>query len=287
MTIEPPRLRTPFARWRHAFFVEPLRRADDEMRAYLASDVSRRLDRKTLALLLCTALLLTCQYYFSRHEEVHRLADLLGRLGLANAGDALHAYLYRLAASSIDYWTWWALSCFCCYFVAPALIIRLGFRERLADYGFKLRGAFADWWVYLILFAFVGPLVLLMSCDPQFQTHYPFYPHPRGEPLWPNLWRWELVYSLQFVGVEFLFRGFLLHGLRRRFGAYCIPLMMVPYCMIHFGKPLPETLASIVAGLGLGFLSLKNRSIVLGVAIHLSVALSMDFASLWQKGFFQ
>jgi hypothetical protein len=39
--------------------------------------------------------------------------------------------------------------------------------------------------------------------------------------------------------------------------------------MIHFGKPLPKTLPSIVVGLALGFMSLRARSIVLGVAIFI------------------
>jgi hypothetical protein len=33
-------------------------------------------------------------------------------------------------------------------------------------------------------------------------------------------------------------------------------------------------------------MSLKTRSIWMGAALHVSVALSMDFASLWRKGFF-
>jgi phosphoglucosamine mutase len=44
--------------------------------------------------------------------------------------------------------------------------------------------------------------------------------------------------------------------------------------------------AAIVAGLVLGVLSLKSNSIWLGVAIHFSVAITMDFCSLWQKGYF-
>ncbi len=38
-----------------------------------------------------------------------------------------------------------------------------------------------------------------------------------------------------------------------------------------------------IAGIVLGFMSLKTRSIWLGAAIHMSVALSMDFLSLWRQ----
>ncbi len=89
---------------------------------------------------------------------------------------------------------------------------------------------------------------------------------------------------MQFFSLEFFFRGFLIHGTRARYGYYAILLSVVPYCMIHFGKPLPETLGAIVAGLALGTISLFTRSIWLGVLIHVSVAVSMDLLSLAIQG---
>jgi membrane protease YdiL (CAAX protease family) len=78
----------------------------------------------------------------------------------------------------------------------------------------------------------------------------------------------------------------MVHGLKEKFGFYSIFVMMVPYCMIHFQKPMPETIGAILAGIILGALSLKSRSIWLGVAIHYSVAITMDIAALYQKGYF-
>ena len=49
-------------------------------------------------------------------------------------------------------------------------------------------------------------------------------------------------------------------------------------------NPLNSVRGVIIAGIVLGSLSLKARSIWLGVAIHGSVALTMDFASLAQTG---
>ena len=54
--------------------------------------------------------------------------------------------------------------------------------------------------------------------------------------------------------------------------------------MIHFAKPLPETLGSIVTAIALGTLALRTRSIYGGVVIHCAVAWSMDLFALWQKG---
>src|SRR5262249_9628168 len=142
---------------------------------------------------------------------------------------------------------WWALGTFGCFFVLPAVLIRFCLGERLADYGCKWSGAWSDAWVYFVFLLIMLPLVLLVSADPAFQATYPFY-GCRSLPGW-SLLLWEVLYAIQFVGLEFFFRGYLVHGTRDRLGAFCIPVMTVPYCMIHFGKPWPETLGSIVAGL--------------------------------------
>ena len=94
----------------------------------------------------------------------------------------------------------------------------------------------------------------------------------------------ERLYLMQFVAVEFFFRGFLLHGAKHRFGAWAILLPLIPYMMVHFGKPPAEAAGEVVAGLVLGFLSLRTGSILYGVVLHAGVALAMDLASLTQQG---
>jgi hypothetical protein len=59
---------------------------------------------------------------------------------------------------------------------------------------------------------------------------------------------------------------------------------MVPYMMIHFGKPLPEAAGSIIAGFVLGTLSLRSCSIWWGALIHVLVACGMDVLALWHRG---
>jgi membrane protease YdiL (CAAX protease family) len=95
---------------------------------------------------------------------------------------------------------------------------------------------------------------------------------------------WELIYFIQFFALEFFFRGFLLHSLKPALGPYAIFVMTVPYCMIHFGKPMPETFAAIFAGVFLGWLSFRNGNIWLGLALHCFVAFSMDILALFNKG---
>ncbi len=98
---------------------------------------------------------------------------------------------------------------------------------------------------------------------------------------------WELFYGLQFLSLEVFFRGFMLAEAKLKYGWRAILFMVVPYVMIHFGKPAAETTGSLIAGMVLGLLALRTGSIWGGVTIHIAVAWSMDFASMIQRGVFR
>ncbi|MBR57310.1 MAG: hypothetical protein CMH54_04550 [Myxococcales bacterium] len=174
----------------------------------------------------------------------------------------------------------WALGCVLFYLIIPAIFIRLVLRERLRDYGLTFKGFFRHAPIYLLMFLPVGAMVVLVSYDPHFQATYPFYKNPSSLM---HLLAWELCYAMQFVALEFFFRGFMLHGLKKRYGTSAIWIMVIPYCMIHFPKPWPETCGALVAGTVLGVLSLRTGSVMGGAAIHIAVAWWMDILSLWQK----
>jgi membrane protease YdiL (CAAX protease family) len=276
----PPKKRPP-RRWLD-FFREPLRRVEAESRAFLLSDAARRPDRKVITILVTAALGLTVQRFIAMEDGLPLVAGWLRAAGWHDlAADFDRAMLVQL-----NRLTWWSAVSLLVYVAVPMLIVRLVFRERVRDYGAKLGGVFADFWVYAVMMAVAWPAIYLASYGTEFQERYPFYRLAPGEGAWPNLVCWELMYTTQFFGVEFFFRGYLLHGLKYRFGPYAIFVMMVPYCMLHFHKPLPEALASIVGAIALGFMSLRTRSIWMGTAIHVSVAWSMDAASLWRQHFF-
>jgi len=187
-----------------------------------------------------------------------------------------NARLYRLI-----YWVSIVILFYC---IPPFILIKWVFKEGLNEYGLSFKGAFTDYKVYLLMLCVMIPLVLFFSRTESFQSRYPFYDIGEGESVYPNLLIWEVFYFVQFFALEFFFRGFMLHGTKQRFGFYSVFVMTIPYCMIHFGKPFPETIAAIIAGIVLGILSLKSRSIWLGVAIHYTVAITMDVCALYQKG---
>ncbi|MFL5319366.1 MAG: CPBP family intramembrane glutamic endopeptidase [Myxococcaceae bacterium] len=93
---------------------------------------------------------------------------------------------------------------------------------------------------------------------------------------------YELLYFSYFIGWEFLYRGWLLNGLLPHFGrGGAILIQMVPFALMHLGKPEPEALGSIIAGLALGILALRTRSFWYGAVLHGSIAVAMDLLSSW------
>ena len=177
----------------------------------------------------------------------------------------------------------WVGSIVLFYLIIPVLIIKFGFKGKLRDYGFSFHNIHKDYPLYIVMMLFMIPVVFFASATVAFQERYPIY-QPLNDNLFPIFLWWQLAYFLQFVAVEFFFRGFILHGLKNRFGFYAIFISMVPYCMVHFGKPFGETISAIFAGIILGTLSLKSRSVVLGILIHYSVAITMDFLALYREG---
>lgn len=273
--------------WIDSFVVEPLRQVERERREHQDDPVVRR----STIIVFCTfALLLVFR------EEIYRpewtwWRDLFG-WGLESGEKAKSSWVQMLnrpenaRAFAVSYWCLWQVLI---YLLLPIAIVKLLLRQKLSDYGLKLRGMFRDWWVYALMLAVILPLVLLMAQRDSFQETYPFFRPPRGhEPspeYWQRFWAFELTYALHFISLEFFFRGFILHGTRKSLGAYSIFVMMIPYCMIHFTKPLPETLGSLVAGLVLGFMSLRTRSVWLGAGCHVTVALSMDLLAVYAISF--
>jgi len=208
---------------------------------------------------------------------------VLHNLEFNDSANTLNEYMNQGFDARLHSLCWWAGTIIVVYFIVPALLTRFVFKMKLSEMGLKLRGSMEGWPLYAAMLAVMLPLVFYFSTTQSFQSRYPFYVPAHGEALWPNFFIWEVVYFFQFASLEFFFRGFIILGTRKSFGYMSIFVMMVPYCMIHFGKPMPETLGAILAGIVLGTLSLKSRSIFLGILIHYSVAIAMDLMALYRK----
>ena len=177
-------------------------------------------------------------------------------------------------------WIWASAGKLLLWGIVPyALARRLGFSP--TDIGLGLGTLRRRFWLFVLLYLFMLIPLFWAASQPSFQDTYPY--------IWtldPRAWRWRLLvaywglYALLFAVEEFFFRGFMLFALKPRFGYGAIAVMMVPYCMVHFHKPMPEALGSIVAGVILGWLAIKTNSIWGVVLLHTGVGLTMDFLAL-------
>lgn len=243
----------------------------------LKADLSS-LDRKAILVLCYTAFGLACVFYL---KQTDRIAALLAGTRFEWFGDLIA----NSQDSNLPGLGWWVGVVTVFYFVIPALIIKFAWKRNLTDFGLKLDIEVGFWKLLAACIAVMLPLTYLMSLTSGFAAKYPFLQIYNGDPyIGQTLLVWELIYFLQFFGLEFFFRGFLVHSLKPSLGLYSIFVMTVPYCMIHFGKPPAETVAAIAAGIFLGWLSYKNGSIWLGLILHCTVALSMDIFALHAKG---
>lgn len=266
-------------------FAEPLRKVEAESLAYRLSDAGRRPDWKTGTVMITAALCLILQNYTGSPEYVAPAAkQVAGWFGGPDAANAVGAKLAAWGRSQLSARVWWCSCAVFTYAVLPALLIKLVFREKLRDYGVKVRGALAAWPVYVLFAAVMVPLVWVCSTGTRFQATYPMYSFSSAEQVRAELWAWELSYAAQFIGLEFFFRGFMIHGTKHRFGVYAVFVAVVPYAMIHFGKPYAEATASVIAGVALGVMSLATKSVWMGAALHISVAWGMDLACLGRRG---
>lgn len=177
----------------------------------------------------------------------------------------------------------WAVGCLVLYIALPLITIKFLLKHRLSDYGWGFHYYWRTLPLYFVLYIPVAAAIFFVSKQPDFLNTYPFY-HPQN---WQQLVGWEIAYVLQFVGVEFFFRGFILLGISRYLGgAAAMVAMVFAYTMLHFTKPYLEASGAVIAGLVLGYLVIKTRSIWGGITVHSMVAVTMDMAALFRHGWF-
>ncbi len=251
------------------------------MNEHLLSELKiRSEDRRIYIITACIAVLLTCKEYFGKAS----IFKSWRTESIDSWKRELAAYFFEGESSSLHSLIFWAASCVLFYLLIPMLIRRILFPDEPSLFQWKLPKS--HWMIYGGMLIFMILPLIGASYLNSFQQTYPFVYIPKGEHFGQTLLLWELAYFFQFVAVEYFFRGFILFSFEKYLGNIAVLVPLLPYVMIHFGKPFPETIGAIVAGLVLGTMALRSRSILPGILVHFSIAIGMDLLSLWQQGYF-
>jgi membrane protease YdiL (CAAX protease family) len=159
--------------------------------------------------------------------------------------------------------------------VLPALVVKLLFRERLADYGVGLGvpgrtlRTFFIWGPIFVLVAY------LSSADAALRSKYPINPQAGASAAMFALH--AVTYLLYYLGWEFYFRGFLLQGLRGAIGdANAVLVQVLGSALLHIGSPASETFGAVLGGLLWGALAIRTRSILSGLGQHYLLGIALD-----------
>jgi membrane protease YdiL (CAAX protease family) len=261
------------------FFEATWRELDEEARQARLTLPSEEVDyRRPVACFSIVAVVLTLQEYYGGRS----IFDSQFRPWLNELQAGGWTFLKMEKYDELYSYSWWVFARVFGYVAIPMGAWKLLFpKDSLLDMGLRTKGFFSHIWIYGLCLAVVVPAMLIVSSQPDFGTYYPFY--KLSSRSWFDFLTWEAMYFLQFFALELFFRGWFLGALRRNFGAGAVFAMAVPYCMIHYGKPYLEANGAIVAGVVLGSLAMRTRSIYAGFLVHITVAFSMDFLSLWRR----
>lgn len=217
------------------------------------------LDRKVITIFLSVAVLQTISWYITSRAFF--------RYNIFPSYDS-NPDIYL-----IEYF-YWFIGDFVTLLVLPVLIIKFIIKEKVTDFGLKA----GDWQTGLKLsvmfFIIMLPLIWIFSSSTQFVSKYPHLLSVRSA--WSTFYIYEFGMLIYMFAWEFVWRGFMLFGLEEKFGYYAVLIQMIPFVILHNGKPMPETFGAILGGIALGILAFRTRSFLYGVIVHIGIMFSID-----------
>lgn len=179
---------------------------------------------------------------------------------------------------------YWFLTDGTLMFLIPVLSIKLVFRKKLSDFGIAAGDVKFGLLTAGLFYAVMLVIVWIVSASEEFANAYP----QGGAVLRDNLlllMMYEFCVLVYMLGWEFLWRGYMLFGLKDKLGYYTIFIQMIPFFILHKGKPDLELFASIFAGIILGIQALRSRSFIYSWLLHFAVMFSIDFISVLRYKF--
>lgn len=154
------------------------------------------------------------------------------------------------------------------YVIFPVLTILIILRKNPLDFGFRV-GNIKLWSFYIVITVLIGfPLLYLSSYFSSMGQHYALrfdYYHFLVQTV-PLLFAWE-----------YLLRGFLLFGLKEKLGEASILIQMVPFVLLHLGKPEVETVSCIITGIWFGYVAYRGKSFWPAFLIHVFINFTLKY----------
>jgi uncharacterized protein len=224
--------------------------------------IIKSLDKKVVIVFLTVAIIQTISWYFTSRLFFRQIFfDSLG----ANPNYNYYEFAY------------WFFFDFITLFVIPASVIKFIFKEKLIDYGITLGDYQTGLKLAVLFLVIMIPIIWFISSEPVFAATYPLLINARDS--WSVFFLYESGLFFYLFAWEFIWRGFMLFGLKEKFGYYAVIMQMIPFVILHDGKAPIEVFGAIIGGIALGILAYRTKSIYYCVITHAGIMFSIDFIS--------
>jgi len=149
------------------------------------------------------------------------------------------------------------------YFAILPILTIVILRRNPLDFGLRF-GNFKVWRFHVIAsFIIALPILYIASHSSRLAAYYAIQQF--------DAVKYSLETIVYLLAWEFLFRGFLLFGLKEKLKESSILVQMVPFVLLHFGKPEIETISTIIMGIYLGYVAYRGNSYWPAFIIHLFI----------------
>jgi membrane protease YdiL (CAAX protease family) len=220
---------------------------------------AKSLNRKVLIIFISIPILETISWYITSR-----------RFFRANLFDFL---LFNPLVYLYEFFFWYGGD-FITLFVLPLLIIKFLIKEPVKQNGLQI-GDYKTGFRYTVLFLIIMIILAWFASSAEvFVLQYPQLSDAKTS--WNIFLLYEAALLIYVFAWEFIWRGYMLFGLKEQFGLYAILIQMIPFVLLHNGKPMAETFGAILAGIALGALAWRTASVFYGVITHFGVMLTID-----------
>ncbi|MFA5375797.1 MAG: CPBP family intramembrane glutamic endopeptidase [Dehalococcoidia bacterium] len=155
------------------------------------------------------------------------------------------------------------LSTFIYCAVCPISVILIILRKNPLNFGLRL-GVPRIWVLHVGVICLIAAIILYAS-----SFSYSLQSYYRTENF--DFFIYFLTSCVSLSASEFIYRGYLLFGLKEKFKEGSILLQMIPFALMHLGKPELETVSTIFTGILFGYVAYRGKSYWPAFIIHVFI----------------